>query len=66
MFAVAGRRLKVALAVGFVLVWLVLSTYDWLNEPTVLTLPGWFSALGVVMLAWLLGVTPWGLLRRRG
>lgn len=65
MFAVAGRRLKIIIAVLFVLFWLGLSAYDWLNDPAVPILPGWFSALGAVMLFYLLGVSPWGLLRRR-
>ena len=65
-FAIAGRRLKVALAVGLLCIWLVSSLYDWLEDPATVLLPGWWSALGVVLLAWLLGVTPWGILRRRG
>ena len=65
MFAAAGRRLKVALAVGFVLVWLGLSVYDWLSEPAALVVPAWFSALGALMLFYLLGFSPMGLLRRR-
>ena len=65
LFAATGRRLKVALAVGFVLVWLVVSLYDWLSEPSTLEVPGWFSALGGLMLFYLLGVDPIGLWRRR-
>jgi len=65
VFAVAGRRLKITVAVLFVLFWLILSAYDWLNDPAVPILPGWFSALGAIMLFYLLGVSPWGLLRRR-
>ena len=66
LFAATGRRLKVALSVGFVLVWLVLSVLDWLSEPAALSIPGWFSALGALMLFYLLGFSPLGLLRRRG
>ena len=66
MFALAGRRLKVALAVSFVIVWLGASLYDWVNDPAANLLPGWFSALGAVMLVYLLGINPTGLLRRRG
>ena len=65
LFAATGRRLKVALAVGFVLVWLAVSLYDWLSEPSTLEVPGWFSALGGLMLFYLLGVDPIGLWRRR-
>lgn len=65
LFASAGRRLKVALAVGFVLVWLAVSLYDWLSEPSALDVPGWFSALGGLMLFYLLGLDPVGLWRRR-
>ena len=65
LFAAAGRRLKVALSVGFVLVWLGLSVWDWLSEPTALVIPAWFSALGAFMLFYLLGFSPIGLLRRR-
>jgi hypothetical protein len=64
LFAATGRRLKVALAVGFVLVWLVVSLYDWLSEPAALEVPGWFSALGGLMLFYLLGFDPIGLWRR--
>lgn len=66
LFAVAGRRLKVALAVGFVLVWLAASMYDFLSEPGAIVLPGWYSALGGVMLFYLLGFNPLGMLRRKG
>lgn len=65
LFATTGRRLKVALAVGFVLVWLGVSLYDWLSEPAALVVPGWYSALGGVLLFYLLGLDPVGLLRRR-
>ena len=65
LFAAAGRRLKVALAVGFVIVWLAVSLYDWLSEPSALVIPGWYSALGGVMLFYLLGMDPVGLWRRR-
>jgi len=65
MFAVAGRRLKIAIALAFVVIWLGLSTFDWMEDPVTVLLPGWFSALGAVMLFYLLGVSPWGLLRRR-
>jgi hypothetical protein len=65
VFAVAGRRLKVAIAVGFVVVWVALSVYDFVSEPGAIVLPGWFSALGALMLIYLLGVNPWGLMRRR-
>ena len=66
VFAIAGRRLKTAIAVGFVVIWLVASLYDFLNDPGTNLLPGWYSALGALMLVYLLGVTPMGLLRRRG
>ena len=66
LFAQTGRRLKVALAVGFVLVWVTVSLADWLSAPDALVIPGWFSALGALMLFYLLGFSPMGLLRRRG
>ena len=66
MFAAVGRRLKTALAVGFVLVWMIVSLYDWLSEPAALVVPAWFSALGAfLLLVVLLGIQPWGVLRRR-
>jgi hypothetical protein len=65
LFAATGRRLKVGLAVGFVLVWLFVSLYDWLSEPSALDVPGWYSALGGLMLFYLLGLDPVGLWRRR-
>ena len=65
VFAAAGRRLKVAIAVGFVVIWLGASLYDFVNDPGTNLLPGWYSALGAVMLFYLLGVSPVGLLRRR-
>lgn len=65
LFAATGRRLKIALAVGFVLVWLIVSLYDWLSEPSALEVPGWYSALGGLMLFYLLGLDPIGLWRRR-
>jgi len=40
LFAATGRRLKVGLAVGFVLVWLVVSLVDWVSEPAALEVPG--------------------------
>jgi hypothetical protein len=64
LFAATGRRLKIALAVGFVLVWLAVSLYDWLSEPSALEVPGWYSALGALMLFSLLGLDPVGLWRR--
>lgn len=66
MFAMAGRRLKVALAVLFVVIWLAVSLYDWLVDPAVNFVPGWYSALGALMLFYLLGFNPTMLLRRRG
>lgn len=65
VFANTGRRLKIAIAVGFVLVWLCVSLFDWLSEPSVLVIPGWFSALGGLMLFYLLGFDPIGFWRRR-
>jgi hypothetical protein len=65
LFAATGRRLKIALAVGFVLVWMAVSLYDWLSEPAALVIPGWYSALGAIMLFYLLGFSPMGLFRRR-
>ena len=57
---------KTALAVGFVLVWMIVSLYDWLSEPGALVVPAWFSALGAfLLLVVLLGIQPWGVLRRR-
>lgn len=66
MFALAGRRLKVALAVLFVVIWLAVSLYDWLVDPNTAFVPPWFSALGALMLFYLLGFNPSVLLRRRG
>ena len=65
LFAATGRRLKVGLAVGFVLVWLIVSLFDWLSEPSALEVPGWYSALGGLLLFYLLGLDPVGLWRRR-
>lgn len=65
-FAMAGRRLKVALAVLFVVIWLAVSLYDWLVDPATNFVPGWYSALGALMLFYLLGFNPSVLLRRRG
>ena len=68
VFAAVGRRLKTALAVGFVLVWMIVSLYDWLSEPAALVVPAWFSALGAfLLLVVLLGIQPWAVLggRRR-
>jgi hypothetical protein len=65
VFAAAGRRLKVAIAVLFVVIWVGASLYDFLSEPGAIVLPGWFSALGALMLFYLLGFSPMGLLRRR-
>jgi hypothetical protein len=66
MFAAVGRRLRIAIAVGFVLVWLGVSIYDWFDDPAVVLLPAWYSALGAIMLFYLLGVGPMmGLFRRR-
>jgi hypothetical protein len=60
VFAAVGRRLKTALAVGFVLVWMIVSLYDWLSEPAALVVPAWFSALGAfLLLVVLLGIQPW-------
>lgn len=66
LFEVAGRRLKVALSVLFVVIWLVVSLYDWLVDPSSNFVPGWFSALGALLLFYLLGFNPERLLRRRG
>jgi hypothetical protein len=65
VFAIAGRRLKTAIAVAFVVVWLAVSLYDWLDDPATPLIPGWFSALGAFMLFYLLGVDLLGFLRRR-
>jgi hypothetical protein len=66
MFAAVGRRLRIAIAVGFVLVWLAVSIYDWFDDPATVLLPAWYSALGAIMLFYLLGVGPMmGLFRRR-
>jgi hypothetical protein len=64
LFAATGRRLKIALAVGFVLVWMMVELYDWVSEPSALVVPGWYSALGGLMLFYLLGLDPIGLWRR--
>jgi hypothetical protein len=65
-FAAAGRRLKTAIAVGFVLIWLLVSLYDMVDDPAVALVPGWFSALGAfLLLVFLLGLDPVGLVRRR-
>lgn len=65
-FALAGRRLKVALAVLFVVIWLAVSLYDWLIDPATNFVPGWYSAMGALMLFYLLGFNPAVLWRRRG
>ena len=65
VFALAGKRLKVVLAVLFVVIWLAVSIYDWFDDPATVLLPGWYSALGAIMLFYLLGFSPIGLLRRR-
>ena len=65
MFALAGRRLKVALAVVFVVLWLGVSLFDWVNDPGTPLVPGWFSALGVIVFGFLLGIEPVRWLRRR-
>lgn len=65
MFSAAGRRLKVTLAVLFVVIWLAISIYDWFDDPAVVLVPGWYSALGAVMLFYLLGFNPLGMIRRR-
>ena len=40
VFAAVGRRLKVAIAVGFVVIWLGVSLYDFVNDPGTVLLPG--------------------------
>ena len=65
-FGTAGRRLKIAIAAAFVLVWLGLSIVDWFEDPATVLLPGWFSALGALMLFYLLGLDPVRFFRRRG
>jgi len=65
VFALAGKRLKVVLAVLFVVIWLGAEMYDWFDDPATVLLPGWYSALGAIMLFYLLGFSPIGLLRRR-
>ena len=65
LYATAGRRLKVAIAVAFVVIWLGVSLYDFVNDPASNLLPGWFSLLGAVMLFYLLGLDPTRFLRRR-
>ena len=65
VFAVAGRRLKVALAVGFVVIWLVVQIWDWIDDPALVLVPGWYSALGAVLLGFLLGIEPLGWFGRR-
>jgi hypothetical protein len=66
MFAAAGRRLKVALAVAFVVIWLIVQIWDWIDDPAVALVPGWYSALGAVLLFWLLGFDAAGYFRRKG
>ena len=65
VFALAGHRLKVILAVLFVVIWLAAEMYDWFDDPATVLLPGWYSALGALLLFYLLGFSPIGLLRRR-
>ena len=64
-FAAAGRRLKLGLAVGFVLLWLGVQIWDWIDDPSVVLVPGWFSALGVIVFGFLLGIEPLGWFRKR-
>lgn len=47
--------LRAVIAAVFVAIWLACCIWDWFvrNSPV---LPGWFQALGVVVLAYLLGV----------
>jgi len=65
LFSTAGRRLKITLAVLFVVIWLAISIWDWIDNPSTAFVPGWYSALGAVMLFYLLGFNPLGLIRRR-
>jgi hypothetical protein len=64
-FAAAGRRLKLGLAVGFVLLWLGVQIWDWIDDPAIVLVPGWFSALGVIVFGFLLGIEPLGWFRKR-
>jgi protein-S-isoprenylcysteine O-methyltransferase Ste14 len=57
--------LRVVVAGVFFLVWLGACLADWFGHPEASILPGWFVALGVLVLGYLLGLDLINLATRR-
>jgi hypothetical protein len=56
---------RVVVGGGFLVVWLLACLADWFLHPEEPILPGWFNALGILVLGYLLGLDLIALVLRR-